>query len=136
MLWMGLLLLATFGSFCGFLVWRLTERLRSVVSGTAVEGRCVRRYATESSDGGTSWHHVYGFTTVDGQYVEFEEDALLMAQGQAVTVRYRPGAPARSATVMGRGGAWSPLFGHLFGVLVTGSFTLLGALFVWLGFDG
>lgn len=136
MLWTGLLILAAFGTFCGFLTWRLVSRLRSVVSGTAVEGRCVRRYSTESSDGGSNWHHVYGFTTLEGQYIEFEEDTLLMAQGQAVTVRYRPGNPARSATVMGRGGAWSPLFGQLFGIAVTGSFTLLGVLFVWLSSDG
>ncbi|MBH1937672.1 DUF3592 domain-containing protein [Streptomyces sp. AV19] len=129
----GLLLLAAFGSFCGFLTWQLVGRLRSLVSGIAVEGRCVRRYSTESSENGTQWHHVYGFTTEDGRYVEFEEDALFMAQGQVVTVRYRPGNPARSATVMGRGGAWSPLFGQLFGICVTGMFSLLGVVFVWIG---
>lgn len=135
MLWVGLAILAAFGSFCGYLTWQLTGRLRSVVSGIAVGGLCVRRYRTEGSDGGSTWHHVYGFTTVDGQYVEFEEDALFMEQGQAVTVRYRPGNPARSATVMGSGGAWSPLFGHLFGILIAGAFTLLGILFVCLSFD-
>ncbi|MFD9488679.1 DUF3592 domain-containing protein [Streptomyces sp. NPDC059991] len=135
MLWAGLTILATFGSFCGCLTWQLTGRLHSVISGNAVEGRCVRRYWTEGSDGGSTWRHVHGFTTVDGQYVEFEEDALFMEQGQSVTVRYRPGNPARSATVMGRGGAWSPLFGHLFGILITGAFTLLGILFVCLSFD-
>lgn len=45
-----------------------------------------------------------------------------------------PNNPARSATIMGQGGTWSPLFGHLFCVLITGAFTLLGALFVCLSF--
>ncbi|MFF3323594.1 hypothetical protein [Streptomyces sp. NPDC002889] len=67
--------------------------------------------------------------------MEFEEDALLMAQGQAVTVRYRPASPARSATVMGPGGAWSPLFGQLLGIFVTGMFTQLGLAWVRVGFE-
>ncbi|WP_143587573.1 hypothetical protein [Streptomyces alboverticillatus] len=67
---MGLLFLAVFGSFCGFLTWQLVSRLLSLFGGIAVEGRCVRRYSAESSDNGTSWHHVYGFTTRDGRYVE------------------------------------------------------------------
>ncbi|MEV4506678.1 DUF3592 domain-containing protein [Streptomyces klenkii] len=129
----GLLVLAAFGSFCGFLTWQLVSRLLSLFRGISVQGRCVRRYSTESSDNGTSWHHVYGFTTQDGQYVEFEEDAMFMAQGQTVTVHYRASNPVRSATVMGRGGAWSPLFGQLFGIFVTGMFTLLGVAFVWIG---
>lgn len=129
----GLLILAVFGSFCAFLTWQLVSRLLSVFCGTAVQGSCVRRYSTESSDGGTSWHHVYGFTTLDGQYVEFEEDTMIMAQGQAVTVRYRASNPVRSATVIGPGGAWSPLFGQLLGIFVLGMFTLTGAMFVWIG---
>lgn len=133
---MGLLVLAAFGTGCGFLTWQLAGRLLSLFGGIAVEGRCVRRYSTESSDNGTSWHHVYGFTTEAGQYVEFEEDAMFMAQGQVVTVRYRPRNPARSATVMGRGGAWSPLFGQLLGICVTGMFTLLGVIWVWVGIGG
>ncbi|WP_328394305.1 DUF3592 domain-containing protein [Streptomyces sp. NBC_00390] len=131
----GALFLAGFGLFCGYLTWRLVSRLRSLIGGTAVEGRCVRRYSTQSNDGGTSRHHVHGFTTASGEYVEFEEDALLIAQGQAVTIRYRPGNPARSATVMGPGGAWSPLFGHLLGIFVTGMFTLLGMVWVWVAID-
>ncbi|MBZ6475284.1 DUF3592 domain-containing protein [Streptomyces griseocarneus] len=130
---MGLLVLAVFGSGCAFLTWQLVGRLLSLFGGIAVEGRCVRRYSTESSENGTQWHHVYGFTTQEGQYVEFEEDAMFMAQGQVVTVRYRPAKPARSATIMGRGGAWSPLFGQLLGIFVTGMFTLLGVIWVWVG---
>ncbi|MFD7616079.1 DUF3592 domain-containing protein [Streptomyces sp. NPDC059802] len=130
----GGFLLATFGVLCGFLVRQLAGRLRSLLGGLVAEGVCVRRYSSEDSEGNTHWHHVYGFTTADGRYVEFEEDALLMAQGQAVTVRYRLGKnPAHTATVMGQGGAWSPLFGQLFGIGVSGCFTLLGLLFVWLG---
>ncbi|MFI6688355.1 DUF3592 domain-containing protein [Streptomyces sp. NPDC050485] len=134
-LWVGLGLLAAFGTLCFFLTRQLTGRLRTIVSGIAVEGRCVRRYSSEGSEGNTYWHHVHGFTTLEGQYIEFEEDALLLAQGDAVTVRYRPDNPARTATVMGRGGSWSPLFGSLFGILISGGFTLLGVLFVFLSFD-
>ncbi|MEU8887171.1 DUF3592 domain-containing protein [Streptomyces sp. NPDC048442] len=136
MLGFGVFLLATFGVLCGWLVWQLVERLRSMFGGLAAEGTCVRRYCTEGSDGGTFTHHVYGFTTSDGQYCEFEEDAVLMERGQAVTVRYRLGKnPAGTATVMGKGGAWSPLFGQLFGIGVSGCFVLLGVLFLWLGAD-
>ncbi len=132
----GLFCLASFGVLCGFLVRQLVGRLRSLFDGLTAEGTCVRRYSSESSEGNTYWHHVYGFTTADGRYCEFEEDALLMAQGQAVTVRYRLGKhPERTATVMGRGGAWSPLLGQLFGIFVSGYFTLLGALFLWLGLE-
>ncbi|MFE9555466.1 DUF3592 domain-containing protein [Streptomyces sp. NPDC006703] len=80
-------------------------------------------------------HHVgprARFTTLDGQYLEFEEDVMLLAEGEKLTVRYRPENPVRSATVMGPGGAWSPLFGQAFGILITGMFSLLGLLFLWL----
>ncbi|MET7609273.1 DUF3592 domain-containing protein [Streptomyces avermitilis] len=73
----------------------------------------------------TCRHHVHDFPTLDAQYLEFEEDALMLAQGDAVTVRYRPEAPARTAATMGRGGSWSPLFGSLIGILISGLFTLL-----------
>ncbi|MFE0373215.1 hypothetical protein [Streptomyces tendae] len=59
-----------------------------------------------------------------------------MPQGQAVTVRYRLGKnPTRTATVMGRGGAWSPLFGQLFGIFVSGCFAAFGVLSLWLGVE-
>lgn len=132
MLLVGVLLLLGFGVGCGLLVWQLIGRLRSAIGGTAVLGHCVRRYSTEGSDGTTFWHHTYGFTTAEGRYVEFDEDAAFMTVGDEVTIRYRPAAPARSATVMGSGGTWSPLFGQLFGIIITGAFTLLGAMFVWL----
>ncbi|MFE9368370.1 hypothetical protein ACFYM2_01065 [Streptomyces sp. NPDC006711] len=50
----------------------------------AVEGRCVRRYSSNGSDGTTRWRHVHGFTTLDGRCLEFEEDAAVPAQGDAV----------------------------------------------------
>jgi hypothetical protein len=134
MLLIGVLLLAASGTGCAWLSWQLINRLRSVFGGIAVEGRCVRRYATDSSDNGTQWHHIHGFTTLEGQYLEFEEDVMLLAEGESLTVRYRPENPARSATVMGPGGAWSPLFGQLFGIAITGAFALLGLLFAWLSF--
>ncbi|GGU55002.1 hypothetical protein GCM10010211_19610 [Streptomyces albospinus] len=134
MFWVGLAVLAAFGTLCFFLSRQLIGRLRSVTSGITAEGRCIRRYASEGSEGNTYWHHVHAFTTLDGQYVEFEEDAVLLAQGDTVTVRYRPSNPARSATIMGAGGTWSPLFGSLFGILISGIFTAFGALFVVLSF--
>ncbi|WP_331447553.1 DUF3592 domain-containing protein [Streptomyces xanthochromogenes] len=134
MFWVGLAVLAVSGVLCFCQSRQLIGRLRSVTSGIAVEGRCIRRYSSDSSEGNTSWHHVHAFTTLDGQHVEFEEDAVLLEPGDTVTVRYRPTNPARSATIMGRGGTWSPLFGHLFCVLITGIFTLLGTLLVFLSF--
>ncbi len=134
MLVTGILLIVLAGAGCAYLSWQLMNRLRSVFSGIAVQGRCVRRYSTDSMDSGTQWHHVHGFTTLEGQYVEFEEDVLLLAEGDSLTVRYRPENPARSATVMGPGGAWSPLFGQLFGIMITGLFALFGLVLVWLYF--
>ncbi|MFD4476402.1 DUF3592 domain-containing protein [Streptomyces sp. NPDC058471] len=134
MFWVGLAILAVFGTLCFFLSRQLLGRLRSITSGIAVEGRCIRRYSSEGSEGNTYWHHVHSFETLDGQYIEFEEDALLLAQGDTVTVRYRPSNPARTATIMGSGGTWSPLFGSLFGILITGIFTALGVLYVGLSF--
>lgn len=99
-----------------------------------MQGRCIRRYSSEGSEGNTYWHHVHGFTTPEGQYVEFEKDAVLVAQGDTVTVRYRPSNPARTATLMGPGGTWSPLLGSLFGILISGIFKLFGPLFVFLSF--
>ncbi|MFD7339211.1 DUF3592 domain-containing protein [Streptomyces violascens] len=133
--WVGLGILAAFGTLSFFLTRQLIGRLRTIMNGIAVEGRCVRRYSSQGSEGNTYWHHVHGFTTLEGQYLEFEEDAMLLAQGDTVTVRYRPDNPARTATIMGRGGSWSPLFGSLFGILISGMFTLLGVLFVFLSFD-
>ncbi|MEU3500463.1 DUF3592 domain-containing protein [Streptomyces hundungensis] len=134
MLITGILLIAVASTGCAYLTWQLWNRLRSVFGGIAVEGRCVRRYSTDSTDNGTLWHHVHGFTTLEGQYVEFEEDVMLLAEGDTLTVRYRPENPVRSATVMGPGGAWSPLLGQLLGITVTGVFALLGLLLVWLRF--
>ncbi|WP_030669958.1 hypothetical protein [Streptomyces sp. NRRL B-1347] len=71
-----------------------------------MKGRCIRRYSTESSEGNTYWHHVHSFTTLDGQNIEFKEDAVLLAQGDTMTVRYRP-AP-RTATIMGPAGPGRP----------------------------
>ncbi|MFG2720761.1 DUF3592 domain-containing protein [Streptomyces sp. NPDC048416] len=133
--WVGVCILAACGSLCFFLTRQLMGRVRTVRRGIAVEGRCVRRFSTNGSDGDTYWHHVHGFTTLEGQYIEFQEDAMLLAEGNAVTVRYRPADPARTATIMGSGGSWAPLFGSLFGILVSGMLTLLGVLFVFLGFS-
>ncbi|AYG85279.1 hypothetical protein DWB77_07496 [Streptomyces hundungensis] len=108
--------------------------MRWLLSGIAVKGRCVRRYSTDSTDNGTQWHHVHGFTTLEGQYVEFEGDVMLLAEGDSLTVRYRSESPVLSATVIGPGGAWSPLFGQLFAVAITGMFALIGLLMVWLYF--
>ncbi|MEV6552885.1 hypothetical protein AB0M57_29895 [Streptomyces sp. NPDC051597] len=87
MFWVGLAIVAAFGMLCFFLSRRLTCRLRSVTSGIAVEGCCIRRYSSEGSEGSTSCDHVHTFTTLDGQYIEFEEDAVLLQPGDTVTAR-------------------------------------------------
>ncbi|MFF4160312.1 DUF3592 domain-containing protein [Streptomyces sp. NPDC001678] len=129
----GLPLLAVFGSLCGFFIWQLVSRLRSLASGIAAEGRCVRCYSTENTDRETVWHHVYGFTTREGQYVEFEEDAMLMEVGQVVTIHYRSANPASSATTVGIEGTWSPLIINIFSILILGFFALMGVMMVWDG---
>ncbi|MCF3105631.1 DUF3592 domain-containing protein [Streptomyces roseoverticillatus] len=105
--------------------------LRSVFFGERAEGRCVRSYGTEGSDGFTRMHHVYGFTTADGRAVEFEEPTMLMREGKKVTVRYQAEDPERTATVMGPR-TLSPLLGGLFGILVSGSFFLVSLVVLWL----
>ncbi|MEU4347011.1 hypothetical protein [Streptomyces sp. NPDC023838] len=57
MFWVGLAVLATFETFWFFLARQLIGRLCSVTSGIAVEGRCIRRYASEGSEGNTYWPH-------------------------------------------------------------------------------
>ncbi|MGW1889669.1 hypothetical protein ACWCP6_05310 [Streptomyces sp. NPDC002004] len=126
------LVTAAFCVGCGHLVRLLTRRLRSVFAGERAQGRCVRRFSSESSDGTTYWHHVYGFEDAQGQWVEFQEDAMFMALDQAVTVRYQRRDPKRTATVIGPGGAWSPLFGLFFGIFITGVFSALGLLMSYL----
>ncbi|WP_438295552.1 hypothetical protein [Streptomyces sp. HUAS TT7] len=54
--------------------------------------------------------------------------------------RTRPHQPAELAhaqvlSCSKSGGTWSPLFGSHFDILITGSSTLLGVLFVVLSFD-
>ncbi|MGK5547273.1 DUF3592 domain-containing protein [Streptomyces sp. URMC 127] len=105
--------------------------LRSVFFGERAEGRCVRSYGTEGSDGFTRMHYVYGFTTADGRSVEFEEPTMLMQEGRKVTVRYRAEDPERTATVMGLR-TLSPLLGGLFGILVSSAFFLVSLVVLWM----
>ncbi|MEU1675515.1 DUF3592 domain-containing protein [Streptomyces roseifaciens] len=112
-------------------VRELLTSLRSAFFGQQAEGRCIRSYGTEASDGSTRMHYVYGFTAADGRSVEFEEPTMLMREGKKVTVRYRAEDPERTATIMGLR-TLSPLFGGAFGVLLSGAFFLLSAVLLWL----
>ncbi|MFF4161586.1 DUF3592 domain-containing protein [Streptomyces sp. NPDC001678] len=112
-------------------VHELLTSLRSVFFGHQADGRCIRSYGTEGSDGFTRMHYVYGFTTADGRAVEFEEPTMLMQEGKKVTVRYRQDDPERTATITGLR-TLSPLFGSLFGVVLSGAFFLLSTVMLWM----
>ncbi|MFF3460280.1 hypothetical protein ACFYXH_39560 [Streptomyces sp. NPDC002730] len=82
---------------------------------------------SEGSEGNTYWHHVHGFTTLDGQYIEFEEDAMLPAQRRRDrAIPAQQPSPHRHHHGLRR---------SLFGILITGVFVLIGILFVRLSFD-
>ncbi|MEU1819844.1 DUF3592 domain-containing protein [Streptomyces roseifaciens] len=130
-----LIVLLLFVTGTAWFVWKCVHEwltsLRSVFFGERAEGRCVRSYGTEGSDGFTRMHYVYGFTTADGCAVEFEEPTMIMREGKKVTVRYRAKDPERTATVMGLR-TLSPLLGGLFGILVSGSFFLVSLVVLWI----
>ncbi|MFF3453321.1 DUF3592 domain-containing protein [Streptomyces sp. NPDC002730] len=110
-----------------FLLTRqLVRQLGSLFMGERAQGRCIRRYRSGTRNDPGEWTHVFEFTDADGARVEFEESVMVMAEGQQVTVRYQRRDPVRTATVIGRGGAWSPLFGQIGGVIIVGGFVALG----------
>ncbi|WP_282791773.1 DUF3592 domain-containing protein [Streptomyces sp. CC224B] len=73
-------------------------------SGLTAPARCLRAYTTTSSHGGshgrvsTTLHHVYEFTTHDGDVVRFDErnGPSTTVAGDVVTVYYAAGRPERA----------------------------------------
>ncbi|MEU9197060.1 DUF3592 domain-containing protein [Streptomyces hundungensis] len=118
-----------FGSAAGTLVFgglffslarQLVRTVRTVRNGVETAGRCIRKYATETSDGYTQWRYIYGFRTAEGRSIEFEEPTMVMEVGREVPVRYLAADPWNTATIASRT-VWSPVLGRLFGAAVTGA---------------
>ncbi|GHE61246.1 hypothetical protein GCM10018785_32870 [Streptomyces longispororuber] len=73
-------------------------------SGLSARGRCLRAYTTTSGHGGTNGrvsttlHHVYEFTTHDGDVIRFDEEngPSTTVEGDVVTVYYAAGRPERA----------------------------------------
>ncbi|MFK4104487.1 hypothetical protein ACI2L1_31305 [Streptomyces sp. NPDC019531] len=100
-----------------FTVLRRWSRLRGAWnSGLTAEARCLRTYTTTRGGGGdsavsTTLHHVYEFTTRDGQVVRFEESGGpgTVIEGDIVTVHHTAGpdvvatahVPGRARDVVG-----------------------------------
>jgi len=97
-------------------VLRRWSRLRGAWnSGLTAEARCLRTYTTTSGGGdsavSTTLHHVYEFTTRDGQVVRFEESGGpgTVVEGDIVAVHHTAGpevvatahVPGRARDVVG-----------------------------------
>ena len=98
--------------FAAYRVLRRWLQIRSAWnSGLTAEARCLRVYTTTSGGGGetrvrTTLHHVYEFTTRDGQVVRFEEEdgPGTTVEGDIVTVHHSAG-PEIVATAHAPGNA-------------------------------
>jgi large-conductance mechanosensitive channel len=114
-----------------FGVVNVVRRSRRVTSawnsGLTAEGRCLRTYTTTSGGGetmvSTSLHHVYEFTTREGQTVRFEErnGPGTTLEGDIVTVHYAADHPERAtahAPARGRLAAGTGCVLVFFGVFI------------------
>ncbi|UQI47934.1 hypothetical protein M1P56_28160 [Streptomyces sp. HU2014] len=93
------------------MVWAIVRmrRLRAAWrSGIEVPGRCLRLYARTvtrrrgaHSSSSTALHHVYEFTTAEGEVRRFEEagGSATVVEGDAVVVRYPAGRPERATAL-------------------------------------
>ncbi|MFF0018763.1 hypothetical protein [Streptomyces sp. NPDC005374] len=98
--------------FAGYRVLRRWLQIRSAWnSGLTAEARCLRAYTTTHGGSGdtrvrTTLHHVYEFTTRDGQVVRFEEEdgPGTTVEGDIVTVHHTAG-PGIVATAQAPGSA-------------------------------
>jgi hypothetical protein len=92
-------LIMTGALFAAYRVLRRWLQIRSAWnSGLTAEARCLRVYTTTHGGGGdtrvsTTLHHVYEFTTRDGQVVRFEEEdgPGTTVEGDIVTVHHTAG---------------------------------------------
>lgn len=98
--------------FAAYRVLRRRLQIRSAWnSGLTAEARCLRVYTMTRGGGGdtrvrTTLHHVYEFTTRDGQVVRFEEEdgPGTTVEGDIVTVHHTAG-PEIVATAQAPGNA-------------------------------
>ncbi|GGX91269.1 DUF3592 domain-containing protein [Streptomyces hiroshimensis] len=93
------------------MVWAVVRlrRLRAAWhSGIEVQGRCLRLYATTVTrrqgahrSSSTTLHHVYEFTSQDGERRRFEEagGSATVIEGDSVVIRYPQGRPDRATAI-------------------------------------
>ncbi|WP_443079092.1 DUF3592 domain-containing protein [Streptomyces sp. NBC_01498] len=106
-----------FGWLTAHYARRLSGVNRALRAGNRAEGTCVR-IEREPYNRSDARRQFFAFRTPDGEQIEFEDLAGRSVRvGDPVTVTYDPAAPARTATVAGRGN-WSPVLRY--GVLVAG----------------
>ncbi|MBX7467299.1 MULTISPECIES: DUF3592 domain-containing protein [unclassified Streptomyces] len=115
------------------LTWKYSRRLltvtRTLKHGVRAIGECVRVESDNVSV--DAKRYFFAFRTPEGHTVEFEDLAgWSMAVGSTVTVAYDPAAPARTATIAGRG-SWSPVL-QCVALIIGCGFGALGFLTVFL----
>ncbi|ALG10347.1 hypothetical protein [Kibdelosporangium phytohabitans] len=120
-------LIAWFACGClfGSIVTRFVSRLLLIFRGERAVGH-LYRFRETTGDHPTTMA-VYRFP-VDGHgMVQFEEEASsAVGENSFVVVRYWRRNPVRSATTVGPGGTWRPLFSNLLPLVASGG--LFGGL--------
>ncbi|MFD0023917.1 DUF3592 domain-containing protein [Streptomyces sp. NPDC058382] len=125
--------LLLFGLFLGAFAVRSALRLNRVLHlvrhGEHAEGRCADRRTVDRGPGmqrGYAPEYVFTFRTRDGREVEFTDHSpgpFGFRVGDPVRVSYDPAAPAKRATVAGRG-AWGPVVMPAVFAVVLGAFAV------------
>lgn len=119
--WLGICCL--FGAF----LLRFLSRVLLLRFGERTRGRLVRFRETSGDNPRTM--AVYQFSPKRGGVLEFEEEASRsLHENKPVLVRYWRFNPRRTASTIGPGGTWEPLFKDLFPLFVTGT---LAAVFTY-----
>ncbi|MFG3259223.1 DUF3592 domain-containing protein [Streptomyces sp. NPDC048172] len=98
-----------FMALSGYLICRRVVRLRRLIvtwrRGDHAEGRCLRTYETRHSNSkghtSTTIHHVYEFTTRNGERIRFEETdgPSTVVEGDFVAVAYLTDRPDRATAL-------------------------------------
>lgn len=125
---------AWIGICCLFLAFltRFVSRILLVRYGERSQGRLVRFRETTGDNPRTM--AVYQFSPNGSGVLEFEEEApRSYGENTLVLVRYWRFNPRRTASTIGPGGTWQPLFGDLFPLFVTGT---LSAVLTYVLFVG
>ncbi|MBW4718479.1 DUF3592 domain-containing protein [Saccharothrix obliqua] len=103
----------------GYFAYRTLSRLLLQFRGERATGYLVRFRQTSGENPTTM--AVYRFSIGYGAAFEFEEEAPWgFRENDPVLVRYWRRNPGRTATTVGRGGTWRPLFSNLLPLAVTG----------------